>query len=77
LAELVGARTGKTAEQVIREAVERQARVMGVAIPESTSGRKEVDLDRVRDIIRRVSSRPVLDSRTPKEIRDEVWGECG
>jgi hypothetical protein len=74
LARLVAARSGKTTEQVLKEAVEAQARVAGVAVPETVRARKNIDMERVRQIVRRVTSKPVLDKRTPKEIRDEAWG---
>jgi hypothetical protein len=77
LAKLVGAQTGKTTEEVIREAVEAQARLAGVAIPDSSRSGKDIDIERVREITRRVVSRPLLDSRTPKEIRDQVWDHDG
>ena len=77
LARLVGAQTGKTAEQVLREGVEAQARIAGVDIPEAMRARKDVDLARVREITRRVASRPLVDNRSPREIRDEAWGPRG
>jgi antitoxin VapB len=70
LARLVGARTGKTPDEVVREAVEAQARLAGVAIADTA---KTIDLDRVRAITRRVASRPLIDRRTPREIRDDAW----
>jgi antitoxin VapB len=73
LARLVSARTGKTPDEVVREAVEAQARLAGVAVAD-TGARKAIDLDRVRAITRRVVSRPLLDRRTPREIRDDAWG---
>lgn len=77
LARLVGAQTGKTAEEVIRDAVEAQARMAGVELPESKHARKDIDIERVREITPRVASRPLLDTRTPHEIRDEAWGHAG
>jgi antitoxin VapB len=77
LAKLVGAQTGKTPEEVIREAVETQARIAGVEIPEPARARKDVDLARVREITRRVASRPLLDKRPPEQILDEAWGHRG
>lgn len=74
LAKLVAAQTGKTAEEVIRDAVEAQARIAGVEVPEPVRARKDIDLERVREIVQRVTSRPLKDSRSPKEILDEAWG---
>jgi hypothetical protein len=35
--------------------------------------REDIDLDRVREITRRVASRPLRDARSPKEILDDAW----
>lgn len=77
LARLVAAQSGKTTEQVLKEAVEAQARVAGVAVPDAARARKNIDMERVRQIVRRVASKPLLDKRTPREIRDEAWGCSG
>jgi hypothetical protein len=77
LARLVAARSGVTPEQVLKEAVENQARIAGVVIAEGIKPPKEIDLERVRQITRRVSSKPILDNRTPKEILDQGWGNPG
>jgi hypothetical protein len=74
LAKLVAAQTGKTAEEVIRDAVEAQARIAGVEVPEPVRAHKDIDLERVHEIVRRVTSRPLKDARSPKEILDEAWG---
>ena len=72
LARLVAAQTGKTAEEVIREAIEAQARIAGVEIDEPPAASRTVDLARVREITRSVASRPLRDTRTPKEILDKA-----
>lgn len=72
LARLVGAQTGKTPDGVIREAVEAQARIAGIKIPVMMRERREIDLARVREIARRVASRPLLDTRSPSDILDEA-----
>ena len=36
--------------------------------------RKKPDIDRMKAIARRAASRPVLDTRSEKEITDEGWG---
>jgi hypothetical protein len=77
LVRLVAARSGRTFDDVLKEAVEAQARKAGVAVPETRQVRADIDMERVREIIRRVASRPPLDKRTPKEIRDEAWGHSG
>jgi antitoxin VapB len=73
LARLVGAQTGKTPDEVVRDAVEAQARLAGVAVADPAA-RKTIDLDKVRAVTRRVASRPLIDRRTPREIRDDAWG---
>jgi hypothetical protein len=34
-----------------------------------------IDLDRVREITRRIVSRPILDPRSPKDILDDAWAK--
>lgn len=75
LAKLVGAQTGKTTEEVIRDAVEAQARLAGVEIPDALHVRRDVDLARVREIAHRVASRPLRDRRAPQEILEDAWGQ--
>jgi len=70
----VAAVSGKSPEDVLRKAVETEALLAGVAIPEGPARRKEIDMDRVREIIEWVASRPLLDKRPAKEILDEAWG---
>ena len=77
LAQRVAARSGKSTEEVLREAVEAQARMAGVAVADAAPTRKRIDMERVQQIVRRVSSRPLLDKRNPKEIRDEAWDRAG
>jgi antitoxin VapB len=77
LARLVAQRSGKSPEDVLRQGVEIEARLAGVSIAEAHGTRKFVDIGRVREITRRVTSKPVLDSRTPKEILDHAWGNPG
>jgi hypothetical protein len=74
LARLVAARRGKTPEDVLKDGVETEARLAGVTVAEATKPRKEIDLERVREIIRDVSSAPLRDSRTAKEILSDAWG---
>jgi hypothetical protein len=73
LARLIATQSGKTTEQVLKDAVEAQARMAGVAV----GRRKAIDLNRVRGIVRRVSSRPLHDQRSPKEILDVAWSRSG
>jgi hypothetical protein len=74
LVRLVAVHRGKTSEDVLKEAVEAQARVAGISMSEALQRKDEIDMDRVRQIIDRVSSKPLLDPRSPKEILDAEWG---
>jgi hypothetical protein len=71
LARLMAARSGKTPEEVLQDALEAQARLEGVA--GSSPRRKPIDMSRIRQITQRVVSRPLLDERTPKDILDRAW----
>jgi antitoxin VapB len=73
LARRVAARSGKTPEDVLKAGVEMEARIAGVAVAESMVPRKPADIDRARDIARRISSRPLLDPRTPQDILEQAW----
>jgi antitoxin VapB len=73
LARRVAARSGKTLEEVLKEGVEMEAHIAGVTIAESTAPRKPADIDRARDIAQRISSRPLLDPRTPRDILEQAW----
>jgi antitoxin VapB len=75
LARLVAVHSGKTPEDVLKEAVENQARIAGIAIAETVKPGGIIDMNRVRQITRRVASKPLLDPRPPKEILDEAWGK--
>ncbi len=74
LARLVAGRSGKAPEDVLKEALENQARLAGISTAEILNARARIDMDRVRQITRRVASKPLLDSRPPKEILDQAWG---
>jgi antitoxin VapB len=73
LARRVAARSGKTLEDVLKAGVEMEARIAGIAVAESAVSRKPADVDRARDIARRISSRPLLDPRTPRDILEQAW----
>jgi antitoxin VapB len=77
LARLVAVQSGKTPEDVLKEAVENQARLVGITVAEVLKPSSGIDMDRVRQITRRVASKPLLDSRPPKEILDQAWGKLG
>ena len=75
LVRLVAVHRGKTPEDVLKEAVETQARLVGISMSEALKRRDRIDMDRVRQIIDRVASKPLLDPRPPTEILDQAWGE--
>lgn len=74
LARRLAEHNGKTPEQVVEEAIEAKARVAGIVASASEGSRKIVDLDRVGEIVRRVSGRPLRDRRPARDILDEAWG---
>ena len=74
LARRIAARSGKTLEDIVKAGVETEARIAGVAVAESTvMAPKAANVDRARDIARRISSRPLLDPRTPRDILEQAW----
>ena len=73
LARRVAARSGKTLEDVLKEGVEIEARIAGVAVAESTALRTPARIDRAREIAKRIASRPLLDPRTPRDILEQAW----
>lgn len=73
----VAAQTGKTPEDALRRAVEAEALLAGVALPEGAGTRREIDINRVHEIIEWVASRPLLDQRPAKEILDDAWSRQG
>jgi hypothetical protein len=73
LARRVAERRGSAPEDVVKAGVELEAQLAGVAITKAAKPRKEIDMERVREIIRRVSSAPLLDQRSPRAILDEAW----
>ncbi len=75
LARLVAVRSGKTPEDVLKEGVELEARIAGVAVPGRAEVIRTFDTDRVREIVRDIASAPILDTRSAKEILDEAWGD--
>jgi antitoxin VapB len=65
LARLVALKSGKTLEEVVRQAIEDHAAARGL-LPKRT--RRAIDMDALNAIVERAASRPVLDPRTPDEI---------
>jgi antitoxin VapB len=67
LAELVAEKTGKSPDQVVREAVEASARAVGVVPAKPKLSREEL-IAGMRAISDRFAALPVYDTRTPDEI---------
>jgi len=76
LARRVAARSGKTPEAVLKDGVTMEALMAGLVTTEVAT-RRTVDMERVREITRRVSSQPLRDPRSPREIVDQAWGSPG
>jgi antitoxin VapB len=74
LARRVAAHSGKTPEEILRKAVETEALLIGLAPGEIGFPNKPVDLQRVREIARRVAAGPLLDTRPAKAILEDAWG---
>ena len=72
LARRVAAQSGKTLEDVLIAGVEMEALIAGV-VAESAVRRRPADVDRAREIARRISSRPLLDPRAPRDILEQAW----
>jgi antitoxin VapB len=67
LAELVAEKTGKSPDQVVREAVEASARAVGVVPVKPKLSREEL-IAGMKEIVARVAAAPVYDKRKPDEI---------
>ena len=70
LARLLAVRTGKTPEDVIREAVAASARALGVPGVEVEIADSALMIEAANVIARRCASRPILDTRSEDEILD-------
>jgi antitoxin VapB len=64
LLRLVATKTGKTPDEIVKEAIEARAEAAGIA----PKPRRNFDEAKVRAIIERVSALPILDHRTDDEI---------
>jgi antitoxin VapB len=67
LARLIAIKTGKTPEQIVREAVEARAAEAGVAQPKRKRTPEEIRAS-IDAIAARVAALPVLDTRSDDEI---------
>ena len=65
----IAAQRGKTPEAVVREAVESQARELGLV----NRVARRVDMEKIDAITRRAANRPLRDTRSVKDILEEAW----
>lgn len=68
LAQLVAERTGRSAEEVIRRAVEREAGIFGVR----DKRKQRMSAAEMLAFGASVSAMPLLDRRSPQEIIDDL-----
>ena len=67
LARLVAIKTGKTPDDIVKEAIEARALAAGVMLPRQRRAPEEIER-RVKEIAERVAALPLLDTRTDDEI---------
>ena len=65
LARLVASKTGQTADDIVKEAIEARARAAGVAVE---AQQRDFDEAKVRAIIACVRALPILDDRSADEV---------
>jgi antitoxin VapB len=70
LARRVAARVGRKPEELIRAALEREAKALGVAMDVPSKARMTVE--QMLALGERVSALPLLDPRSPSEIMDDL-----
>lgn len=70
LARKVAAHVGRRPEELIRAALEREAKELGVFTEQPAKRRMTVE--QMVALGRKVSSLPLLDPRSPKEILDDL-----
>jgi antitoxin VapB len=67
LARLLATKTGKSLDEIIKEAIEERARAAGVAV--GVSGRSAAEIGHsLNEIVARMSALPILDNRAADEI---------
>lgn len=70
LARRVAARAGKQAEDVIRSALENEAKVLGLS--DDLAPRQRMTAEEMLAVGDRIGRLPLLDPRSPDEIMDEL-----
>ena len=70
LARLVAIKSGKTPEEVIREAVEHSADAIGIGRP--SPGRRRMTVEQILAVGAEIAAMPLLDARSPEVIMDDL-----
>ena len=70
LARKVAARVGRRPEELIRAALEREAKALGVYTDQP--GKQRMTVEQMIALGKKVTALPLLDPRSPKEIMDEL-----
>lgn len=70
LARRLAARVGRTPEDLVRDAIERQAKALGVA--DEPPARKRMTVEEMLAMGEKVRALPLLDPRSPQEIMDDL-----
>jgi antitoxin VapB len=71
LARLMAARSGRSAEDVIRTALEREARALGMSDDQRL---RRQTVAQILAVGAEIATLPVLDPRTPREIMEDLGG---
>jgi antitoxin VapB len=67
LARLVAIKTGKTPDDIVKEAIEARALAAGVSVTRPRRSSEEIER-RIKEIAERVAALPILDHRSDDEI---------
>jgi antitoxin VapB len=71
LARLVAARSGRSAEEVVRAALEREARALGMS---GDRRPRRMTAAQILAVGAEIAAFPALNPRTPREIMDNLGG---
>lgn len=72
LARRVAARLGREPNDLIRAALEREAKVLGITDTGEPPVRRGMTAAEMLAFGRKVAARPILDPRSPQEIADDL-----
>ena len=70
LARRVAARLGRKPEDLIRFAIDREAKVLGVVY--KPPARQKITVADIMEFGEKAGARPILDPRSPQEIADDI-----